>query len=385
MSSEYLVRDKEIRMKKIDKMMEDLNLDAVLFIAPAQMAYQIPVKYVTGITLGTRRAVAFKERGKEPAFVRPMAVKTKVVNKSTQMQGFILPENRYAGDLIEICKEFIGNMPQTTPRIGLNSAGEIPYEIYVALQGTKAEFIDITREFTIVRSNKSENEIALTKITSDLAVASFEEVVRRIKPGKTESELVGGAIGFLAERGAGELLILATSKRPYADIRKPTDIQVGETDIFTYSAEFEGPGGYWTQVIRPIFMDRNSQQDAYEIWKVALEADQAAARVMRPGKRVCDIHFAIEEVLDKHGMYMSYWAGHGMGCDLGDGVDISPENEMEIVPNMVLTLQPSINSDTNSILFGNTFLSTENGDPICLTGKYMDSPYYEDLYKEICK
>lgn len=385
MSSEYLVRDKEIRMKKLDQMMENLNLDAILFTAPAQMAYQMPVKYVTGITLGTRRAVAFKEKGKEPAFVRPMTVKTKVVNKSDKMQGFILPENQYLGDLIALSVEFIEKMPQKNPRIGLTNVGEIPYEIYVALQGTKAEFVDITREFTVVRANKSENEIALTKITSDLAVASFEDVVKRIKPGKTESELVGGAIGFLAERGAGELLILATSKRPFADIRKPLDIPVGETDIFTYSAEFEGPGGYWTQVIRPIFMDRNSQQDAYEIWKVALEAEQAAARVMRPGNKVCDIHFAIEKVLDKYGMYMSYWAGHGMGCDLGDGVDIGPDNQMEIVPNMVLTLQPSINSDTNSILYGNTFLSTENGDPINLTGKYMDSPYYEDLYKEICK
>ena len=68
-----------------------------------------------------------------------------------------------------------------------------------------------------------------------------------------------------------------------------------------------------------------------------------------------------------------------MGCDLGDGVDISPENNMEIVPNMVLTLQPSVESSTNSLLYGNTYLTREHGDPINLTGKYMDSPFFDDL------
>ena len=375
MLQEGVIKEKDFRMKKIDKMMRDLGLDAILFTSTAQSAYKVLVKYVAATALGTRRAFVFKEPSKEPCLVLPMAGdRKKVLNNS-----WIDTESLYLGNMLPTVIGFIEKLPQATPRIGWADPGEIPYDIYNALMGTKADFVDVTSAFTMLRSNKSAYEIELTKLASELSIASFEDLIRRIEPGKTEWELVGGAIGFLAERGAGDLLILAQSKKPFAFIKSPLNIPLGETDIFVYSAEFAGPGGYWTQIIRPVFMDKTTHPDAYEIWKVAQEAEKAAVEVARPGKRICDIHYAIESVIKKHGMVMSYWAGHGMGCDLGDGVDISPENDMEIVPNMVLTLQPSVESSTNSLLYGNTFLTKEYGDPINLTGKYMDTPFLDDL------
>ena len=377
LKAEFL-KEKEIRMEKIDKMMASLDLDAVLFTSPAQQAYQVHVKYAAGLPLATRRACVIKGLGKEPAFFLPIAVD----KNNFDNQSWIKTENLYLGNMLPTVVTFVEKIPKDKPRVGWATPGEIPYEIYSALIGTKADFVDITREYTVLRSNKSEYEIALTKLASDLAVESFEDLVRRIKPGMTEWQLIGGAIGYLAERGAEELLVLGQSKKPFATIHMPTDTPLGPTDIFVYSAEIAGPGGYWTQLIRPVFMDRVTHPDAYEIWKVALEAEAAAADTARPGNRVCDVHFAVDSVIRKHGMNMNYWAGHGMGCDLGDGVDISPENTMEIVPNMVLTLQPSVESKTNSLIYGNTFLTSDNGDAINLTGKYMDSPYYDDL---ICK
>jgi len=373
------LKEKEIRMAKIDKMMVSRGLDAVLFTSPAQQAYQAHVKYAAGVPLTTRRAFFFKEIGKEPAFFLPMAGDRKTYpNKS-----WIETENLYLGNMLPTVVGFVGKLAKDKPRIGWATPGEIPYEIYAALTGTKAEFVDITDDYTILRSNKSGFEIKLTKQTSDLAVESFEDLIRRIKPGMTEWQLIGGAMGFLSERGAEELLVLGQSKKPFATIHRPTDIQLSPTDIFVFSVEIAGPGGYWTQLIRPVFMDRFSHPDAYEIWQVALEAEAAAADAARPGNRVCDVHNAVDSVIKRHGMNMNYWAGHGMGSDLGDGVDIAPENTMEIVPNMVLTLQPSVESKTNSLLYGNTFLTAENGDAVNLTGKYMESPYYEDLFSEV--
>ena len=375
MLHESILKEKAARFGKIDKMMLDLGLDAILFTSTAQPAYQVLVKYVAATTLRTRRAFVFKEPGKEPCLALPMGGdKNKILNNS-----WIDIKSLYLGNMLPTVLGFIEKLPQRVPRIGWANPGEIPSEISKELEGTKAEFIDVTSAFTMLRANKSDYEIELTQKASDLSIESFEDLVRRIEPGKTEWELVGGAIGFLAERGAEDLLILAQSKKPFAFIKSPLNIPLGETDIFVYSAEFAGPGGYWTQIIRPVFMDRVTHPDAYEIWKVALEAENAAVDVARPGRRICDIHYAIDSVIKKHGMIMSYWAGHGMGCDLGDGIDISPENEMEILPNMVLTLQPSVESSTNSLLYGNTYLTKENGDPVNLTGKYMDTPFFDDL------
>ena len=376
---EDFLSEKKIRMEKIDKMMVSNNLDAVLFTSPAQQAYQVHVKYVAGVPLTTRRAFVFKELGKEPTFFLPMAGDRKTYpNKS-----WIETENLYLGNMLPTVIGLVEKLTQNKPRIGWATPSEIPHEIYSALTGTKAEFVDVTDDFTILRANKSEYEIALTKLASDLTVESFEDLIRQIKPGMTEWQLIGGAIGFLAQRGAEELLVLGQSKKPFATIHRPTDVTLGPTDIFVYSAEIAGPGGYWTQLIRPVFMDRAAHPDAYDIWKVALEAEQAAADAARPGNRVCDVHNAVDHIIRKHGMNMNYWAGHGMGADLGDGVDISPENTMEIVPNMALTLQPSVEGKENSLLYGNTFLTTETGDAINLTGKYMNSPYLDDLIREV--
>ena len=71
-----------------------------------------------------------------------------------------------------------------------------------------------------------------------------------------------------------------------------------------------------------------------------------------------------------------------MGADLGDGIDIGASNDMEIVPNMIFTLHPSVVSDTDGLLFGNTFVSTE-GEAICLTPQYQDSLFIDDLRKVI--
>ena len=67
-----------------------------------------------------------------------------------------------------------------------------------------------------------------------------------------------------------------------------------------------------------------------------------------------------------------------MGADLGDCVDIGTSNKMEIVPNMILTLHPSVMSDEDGLLYGNTWMSTD-GAPICLTPEYANVHFLEDL------
>ena len=96
------------------------------------------------------------------------------------------------------------------------------------------------------------------------------------------------------------------------------------------------------------------------------------------GNRVCDVARAIEDVVAKYGLRMGVWSGHGMGADLGDGVDVGVSNTMEIVPNMILTLHPSVQSDSDGLLYGNTWLATEDG-PENLTPDYAECCFIDEL------
>ena len=71
-----------------------------------------------------------------------------------------------------------------------------------------------------------------------------------------------------------------------------------------------------------------------------------------------------------------------MGADLGDGIDIGAPNKMELVPNMVLTLHPSVVGKNDGLLYGNTYIVTENG-AVNLTPDYYSNCYLEDLLDEL--
>jgi hypothetical protein len=51
---------------------------------------------------------------------------------------------------------------------------------------------------------------------------------------------------------------------------------------------------------------------------------------------------------------------------------------MEIVPNMILTLHPSVQSDRDGLLYGNTWVATE-GKPENLTPDYADCCHIDEL------
>ena len=362
------------RMALLDDLMDKMKLDAVLFTSTAQQAYMLAVKYCSGYAIPTRRDFFFKEKNKAPYLL----VHTAGHEFHAKVDSFLPADRVLGGNCAERAVNMVRAMGKEHPRLGLYEPAEIPQSIYSMILDTGAIPVDVTAEFTAARQPKSEFELECIRSASAVAMDSFRWVVRNIRPGITEQELVGGAEGYIRAHGGQETLVLVRSTLPHTFIARPKAIPVAEDGIFLYSVEMAGDYGYWTQCIRPIFMKKGVFPEAERILAVIHEAEDAGAAMIRPGNRVCDVAQAIEDVVAKHGLRMGVWSGHGMGADLGDGVDIGVSNKMEIVPGMILTLHPSVQSDTDGLLYGNTWVATE-GAAINLTDKYTDSPYLEDL------
>ena len=374
LTRQAFLQEGQRRMVLLDKLMEDKGLDAVLFTSTAQQAYMLAVKYCSGYAIPTRRDFFFKERGKLPYLL----VHTAGHEFHAKRESFLPADHVIGGDCANKAIAMVSAMGKAHPRLGLYEPAEIPHSIYIKIADTGAELVDVTAEFTAARQPKSEFELECIRSASAVAMDSFRWVVRNIRPGVTEQYLVGGAEGYIRAHGGEETLVLVRSTLPHTFIARPKPIPVEEDGMFLYSVEMAGQYGYWTQCIRPIFMKKDAWPEAQRILAIIHEAEAAGVEKMIPGNRVCDVAQAIEDVVAKYGLRMGVWSGHGMGADLGDGVDVGVSNRMEIVPNMILTLHPSVQSDTDGLLYGNTWLATE-GKPENLTPDYADCCFIDEL------
>lgn len=361
------IAERDRRIALLNKLMEDMKLDALVLTSTAQMAYQIATKYVSNYQLTTRRDFVFMKAGEMPRLLVP----TIGQQFHARRLSWLPDECVYSGPMIPIICDWVKALGQQKPRLGIYEYAELPVSIASAIRETGAEIVDITKAYTAVRQVKSDFEIDMIKQASDLAVASFEHVVKLAEVGKSERQLIGAGEGYLRAHGAEDTLILTRSQHPHSYICRPTDYCMESDAVFIYSAEVAGPAGFWTQVLRPIFFSEDCQPEVRRILSVIKEAEAAGAEAMKIGNTVADVAKAIEKVVAANSCSTGVWSGHGMGHDLGDGVDIGNMNELEIVPNMVLTLHPSVLSDKDGFLFGNTWYATPNGAEL-LTPKYYN-------------
>ena len=371
--------ERDRRIALLNKLIEDTKVDALLFTGTAQQAYQLATKYVSGYQLTTRRDFVFMKPGEMPK----LAVHTAGQNYHAKRIGWLPEDCVFGGQMIERVCGWIKELKLPHPRIGMYDTPELPVPISDAIKATGAEVVDITREFTVARQPKSDFEIELIKQASELAIGSFEHVVRVAEVGMSERELVGAGEGWLRAHGAEETLVLIRAQYPHAYIARAEDYRLKSDDVFLYSAEVAGPFGYWTQAIRPIFFSNDCQPEVRRILSIICEAEAAGAEAMKIGNTVADVAKAIEKVVADNNCKTGIWSGHGMGHDLGDGVDIGNMNDMEIVPNMILTLHPSVLSETDGFLFGNTWRATPNGAEM-LTPQYYNVHNIDEL-KELVK
>lgn len=372
------IAERDRRIALFNQLMEEQKLDGLVFTSIAQQANQMAVKYATNYPLTTRRDFAWMPKGGMVTLIVP----TVGQQFHARAMSWLPEENVVCGDMVEGVKGFISSLHGSKPRVGLYEAAQVPVSIYRELESSGAEFIDITERLTELRAPKSEYEHDLLRNASRIAVESFEWVLGNLRPGVTEQELIGGAEGFLRAHGCEDSLVLTRSEKPHTFIARPKNVPVREDGMFVYSCEVAGPGGYWTQLVRPVFMKRGRESEAYEVLQVIHEALAAAEELLRPGYRICDVDEAIANVVKKRGCSAGVWSGHGMGADLGDGIDIGAPNKMELVPNMVLTLHPSVVGKNDGLLYGNTYIVTENG-AVNLTPDYYSNCYLEDLLDEL--
>jgi Xaa-Pro aminopeptidase len=199
-----------------------------------------------------------------------------------------------------------------------------------------------------IRKVKDDHEVDLIRKSIDIAEQAFEAIRPEIRVGQTENWLAGQLIAELRSRGASASSFLpivaagANSSLPhYRPGEREVTLAKDQPVLIDWGAVYRG---YCSDLTRTLMFGRVSAK-IRQIYKIVLEAREAAVKFLRPGVTTLQADRVARDVIELAGFGKEF--GHSLGHGLGREVHELPRlskwaAEEELHPGMIVTVEPGI-------------------------------------------
>ena len=217
--------------------------------------------------------------------------KPPVLLVESRFQAMRAEKNSWAGD-IRLSNNFFQSLTAVLSEkklergtIGIDGLHNFPF-----LWGQRIEemFPGVTlMEFGLalkkLRAYRTAEEVKLVKKSAALVDRAFEEGIRKIKPGKTEWEVMASIDCVLKSNGV-EKSFNIISQGPKVDAYVPSSRKIGKKGmVFTeITANY---GGYWTQLARAVSLGKPDGK-LVKLHQGAVKAIKEALPYLKPGFKV---------------------------------------------------------------------------------------------------
>jgi Xaa-Pro aminopeptidase len=256
------------------------------------------------------------------------------------------------------------------PTIGLVERSFIPITFYEYLVKhlPDATFVDATEWVDEIKVIKSPEEIELIKGTAALQDAAMEHLKRTIKPGMKDLDVYAEAHYFCSKNGS-ERGIVQVNSGPLGTM-VPFDVYhfqnrvIKEGDQVSVLIEVNGPGGYYTELMRIFTVGREPTQELKDAFAVAVEAQALTAKKLVPGADPKELWDMNKEFLTKSGYFppVRLYA-HGQGMPLVERPSIRPDEPWKLKAGMNITVHPpAVRKDVWSIVCDNYIVREDGGE-----------------------
>lgn len=326
MSNRVCIPDNEYkeRIEKAAKLIRDRGLD-VMLVSSTESDYA-NARYFSGFwPLFERAGVAISASGDAALIVGPeSAVFAKDFGKIDKI--FILKEFRESADpaypelhadtFNDVFKA-IGVSGQNI-KIGLGSYVECTLPIYNGLKESypNAEIINSSEIMTELRKIKSVNELACIREGFRIIEKATDEVIRNLKPGVTELQMVGIAQKVIYEEGAeyeGLPMYVFSEESTRHAISRSRYRKIGKGDIvqLNLSAKIDG---YSPSIGLPVIMGK-LEGERRRIVEFCLEAHNWTVGRIKAGVMASDIAKDFYKLYVDNGFKNNFVYGpcHGTG------------------------------------------------------------------------
>lgn len=256
------------------------------------------------------------------------------------------------------------DIEMTKGRIGLVGVNQkfgmgMPHQHWRELRAAlpDLELVDVTQDFTKLRTIKSPEEIDWLRIAAEFTDRTIYALQEQVRPGMPEYALMGIIEGaYRADGGIPHIAFIRSMPMDAPNgclpAQNPSDriIQKGDVIITEISASYWGYSG---QIHRPIFVGADPTPEWQNMFDVALQAYNNIAAAIRPGANEADVIRAAS-VIGENGYTIYDDLIHGYGVDIhpplidrscvnywpGDDADPAPEGRI-FEENMAIVIQPN--------------------------------------------
>ncbi len=205
-----------------------------------------------------------------------------------------------------------------------------------------AESHDLIEE---MRSKKDQAEIEMIKRAQQITDKAFSHILPFIKPGVKELDLACEIEYYMKKnnsQGPAFDIIVASGSRSSLPHGQPSKKRLAFGDFITldFGARYNF---YCSDMTRTVFLGKptNKQKDIYN---VVLNAQEIAIDKIRPGLLGRNVDEAARSFIRQKGFggCFGHGLGHGVGIEVHEFPRLSPKGEAELLPGMVVTVEPGI-------------------------------------------
>jgi len=253
--------------------------------------------------------------------------------------------------------------------LGVVSLSSLPLSWYERL---RQEFpsmglVEMGPEIEQMRYIKGEEEIELAQRSAQAADKGFDEVVKFLKPGMREFEVLSLLERAMKAAGGDDFFDLIFSgpfepgvkMAPFAITgrKEPSRmIQAGDSLLLEITPRY---GGYWSQLVRVINVGRENQLLA-KYHRAARDGIEAATRHFRPGIKLGQAVHEAKKVIESAGFDLRGPMGHLCGLNLVEA-RVELESEDILQPGMIILFHPLVGSGDTQMFSGETYVITPDG------------------------
>ncbi len=196
-----------------------------------------------------------------------------------------------------------------------------------------------------LRLVKAKQEIEATRQALALAEASFQRVVKTLKPGVSEKAVAWTMERDMREAGADALcfpVIVAAGPNSALPHAIPTQrpINVSEPILFDWGAKLNG---YCSDTSRTVVL--GAPDDTFlKVHQTVLEAQKLAIASIKAGANSKMVDAQARDYIHNQGYAgkFGHGLGHGTGLAVHEGPRLSPLKEMTLEQGMIVTVEPGI-------------------------------------------